>query len=108
MAGKMFGCWPLPDFKELDEEYQLAFWQAEGNTKDEVAKIAARTVFRQLVQKRAQQWSGKYLPLGAYRQQGFDVDRIEENCDDYYFDKVLGWVYRVWLTSEQYTYGRRC
>ena len=47
MAGRMFGTWPIPELSELDEEGQKAFWLAEGNTKDALAQIVTRTVFRQ-------------------------------------------------------------
>ena len=50
---QLFGQWPTPEFKELDDADQEAFWREEGIKKADLEEIVARDVLRKLIQMRA-------------------------------------------------------
>ena len=95
MCSRMFAKWPPEAFKKLNPEAQLEFWQGEASTQDKIMVDIVKHVTYDRVEREANMHVGKYLPLTAYAQMGFDPDEIKAKCMDTEVHPVLGLTYRI-------------
>jgi len=70
MLHRMFGTWPLDDFKELDGDTQRAFWQSTGTDVVSLKKAVEHTLVRKLVEREIASEQGPFLPLAVGRTKG--------------------------------------
>ena len=95
MCSRMFARWPPESFKKLSPEAQLDFWAGEARTNDQIMVDLVKHVTYDRVEREANMHVGKYLPLTAYAQMGFDPDEIKDKCTDTEVHPVLGLTYKV-------------
>ena len=94
LLSRSLGSFPTPEFKELSEEAQRAFWRdcpVKGSEK--IKAFFVNTVVEKMVEKRMIGVGGSYLPLSVYKTQGYDIDDIQQRCKDKRTHPVLGEVY---------------
>jgi len=99
---RMFGTWPLPDFKELPQNVQQEFWATAASTKEGLQKSVEHMLCSRVVERQLASDLGTFLPLEQYRTQfGWSeklIKSIEEKapCEDHV---ILGKTYQVQLHS---------
>jgi hypothetical protein len=95
---RIFGTWPLPEFRELDEETQMNFFR---NT-DQTAKCLKQTVTdmltRNLIEKKSTSEAGPYWPLSVWAKQGYDITDIADKAP-MKVHSILGKTYQVQILS---------
>ena len=99
---KHFGKWP-DEFAELTPEEQMDFWKTAKTCQgiQRLKSLAIDTLTHRRVDRITARLSGTFLPLTVYNQQGYDTDKIVQNCrpSDIEEHPVLGTTYRVAVRS---------
>ena len=100
---KHFGKWPSDEFAELTPEEQMDFWKTAKTCQgiQRLKSLAIDTLTHRRVDRITARLSGTFLPLTVYYQQGYDTDKIVQNCrpSDIEEHPVLGTTYRVAVRS---------
>jgi len=102
MLSRMFGVWPLPEFKQLEPHVQQEFWATAASTKEALQRTVENIVLSRVVERELVSDLGTFLPLDQYRTQyGWSEDllkAVEEKapCEDH---AILGKTYQVKLHS---------
>ena len=76
MLSRMFGQWPLQQFRDLDQETQQAFWRSSTSNGESLKKAVEHHLVKRLVDIRCAKEEGPFLPLSAWQSRGFDIDTI--------------------------------
>ena len=75
----MYGKWPIPVFLECPPELQVAFWQSDGTTRDQIHAKLVTTVSDSKINESVKETKGQFLPLSVWRKRGFGTEKIEAN-----------------------------
>ena len=79
---RIFGSWPITQFKGLDEQAKLDCMKKVGDagTADNIKAVR----INQMVKLRVESWrakrEGTYLPLSVYKKMGWDTVAIQRTC----------------------------
>ena len=89
---RQWGGWPPSEWESFSEEEKTAFWVAVGaaETKEDQDKVVMEVLSKKVEEIRSAGSGGKYLPLSVYERKGFDIAKIERECDDYKELPMLG------------------
>ena len=90
--------WPPKEFAGLSiQEQQEFFRQTAGLSGEDTKAALLNTLSRNLISRKKEADSGRFLPLAWYAKEGFDTKMIEETASDQ--DKMwhprFGWAYKV-------------
>ena len=95
---RAFGTWPTPEFKTMTESEQRAFFaKAAGKSSKELAVFARDELEKYESHEDAYEEGGKFLPLGKWEKDGFDIEAIRNYTKPHNIKThdVLGVCYRV-------------
>ena len=98
----MYGKWPIPAFLQCPPELQLAWWQSEGTTREEIHAKLVTTVSDSKINESVKETKGQFLPLSVWRKRGFDTEKIKANTPPEHVRQhdVLGATYKVDIEEE--------
>ena len=65
-----------------------------------VVDLAKSTLEKVFTQRFVESSEGSYLPLSVYEKQGYDIEQISKQCNDFMEHPVLGRVYRVVILAK--------
>lgn len=95
---KLFGTWPIDEFKALDEETQKKFWQEAGGNREGLKKTVENLLIRRVVETQFASEAGPFLPLSVWATQGYNTADIEARAP-MELHPVLGPTYQVSIKS---------
>jgi hypothetical protein len=98
MLHRMFGSWPMADFKELGLLEQQAFWRSSTSSKEGLKRSVEQHLLTRLVEVQCAKDAGPFLPLSVWSQQGYNVADIERRAL-FEHHPVLGSTYQVKIHS---------
>ena len=75
---KVFGHWPIDEFKELEPEEQNAFFQKSGTGRDNLKKAVLEQVMKKWAHQKTNKASGDFMPDWWWRNQGMPEEMIEQ------------------------------
>lgn len=91
---RIFGQWPLPQFRELSKDEQQDFFRSAGSDSKSLESAVTNLLSRRLVERSHSQTTGKFLPLSVWEKKGFDPKVIERD-GVMEIHPVLGRTYQV-------------
>lgn len=95
---RMFGKWPVESFSDLSPEVQQRFWAEPDASAAGVKKSVQKYISSRAVEVELARLEGQFLPLGVWRKQGYDVEKIKQSARRE-SHPVLGDVYQVKIKS---------
>ena len=95
---KLFGTWPLDEFKALGEETQQKFWREAGGSREGLKQSVEQLLVRKVVEKKFASEAGPFLPLSVWATQGYNTDDIAARAS-MEVHPVLGPTYQVSIKS---------
>jgi hypothetical protein len=95
---RMFGTWPIPEFKELNEQTQLDFFKNSESSVKNLRRSVEQLLVQQLIERRTMSEQGPYLPLTVWAAKGYDVEAIKSKAP-MLLHRVLGPTYQVEIVS---------
>ena len=93
---RIFGQWPLPQFRELSKAEQQDFFRSAGSDSKSLESKVTDLLSRRLVERSHSQTTGKFLPLAVWERKGYDPAVIERD-GQMEMHPVLGPTYQVVL-----------
>lgn len=102
---RVFGSWPIQQFKELSETQKTEFMRKvkDCSSAKDLQSTAVHTMISQRTEQQMARQKGTYQPLSWYAAQGYDAALIKEKCKDTEMHEVLGLTYKVSLKTEAKT-----
>jgi hypothetical protein len=101
---RMFGRWPLDDFRKLSREEQTTFYASIADKEsNEIKELVVDTFTRRSMEEMVKRQKGSYMPLSWYKKQGFDIDAIVASCSDKKQHPVMGLTYCVEMESKSWS-----
>ena len=94
MLNRMFGTWPLPEFRDLQPDVQQSFWQSRANDKEALKRSVQDILVSRLVETELAKQEGPFLPLSVWASQGYNVQDIAARAKNKEHP-VLGLTYQV-------------
>ena len=100
---RAFGSWPPPEFDDIGPEEKAEFYRRANQLVDgkKVVNLAKRCLEKVFIRRFIEGSGGSYLPLSVYKQQGYDIAKIEAECKDTMKHPIFGLVYRVAIWSKR-------
>ena len=99
MLTRMFGSWPLPEFRDLTADELQQFFRSTDNEAKSLRQAVEQLLTRSYTERSSSEMSGTYLPLSVWEKQGYDPVRIQQSAPSAQHP-VLGTVYKVDLQTD--------
>lgn len=99
---RVFGTIKPDCLRDLSTDELTEFWKSIGQTDGKASSLKAKVdaiIIRKTEQKRAES-AGRYMPLGYYKTQGYDVHRLKKHCVDKKYTELTGWLYKVYVEGD--------
>jgi hypothetical protein len=98
MLTRMFGSWPLAEFKELSDECQQEFFKSTETTSKSLKHAVEHVIARRLVERSIASETGPFLPLSVWSTKGFNIADIQQRAK-MKMHPVLGATYQVQILT---------
>ena len=98
MLNRMFGTWPLVEFRGLSNSEQLAFWKDQCNDSEGLKRAVEKHIVTKQVETELASRAGPFLPLSVWAAKGFDPEDIKAKAT-FRYHEVLGDTYQVLIES---------
>ena len=99
---RVFGTIKPDCLRDLSTDELTEFLKSIGQTDGKASSVKAKVdaiIIRKTEQKRAES-AGRYMPLGYYKTQGYDVHRLKKHCVDKKYTELTGWLYKVYVEGD--------
>jgi len=99
---RIFGSWPIAQFKGLSEEDKLNFMKEIGKAGsiEEIKNAAINSLTKMKISSFVAKKEGTYLPLSVYEKNGWDVELIKATCPKKLHEDLKIPVYKVSLETD--------
>ena len=106
---RMFGHWPIREFKGLDAETEMAFWKGSGTNNESLKKAVADTIAKIADDSEEIGKHGEFQPLGYWAKQGYDTEAIKRHTTEKNkrWHPVLGETYRVVIDKDKQVQSKK-
>ena len=78
ILAKVFGHWPIDEFKQLASEEQTAFFQTSGTGRDNLKKAVHEQVMKKWAHQKTNKVEGDFMPDWWWRSKGMPEETIEK------------------------------
>ena len=106
MLTRMFGTWPIPEFKSLTAAEKKSFFSKATNDQDSLKKLIERSIVSRIVEEKMVKFEGPFHPLGVWKKLGYDTALIEEKGRKV-MHAELGMTYQVRTLSDGWSKQRQ-